>query len=114
MSSLQIVTAASDPAFYARVSYIALKVAQMVAAEAEDHPNHDNRVAYSNRIFQGIDNAILLAQHVATNGTISGKLESDGPEGPPDGDIEFVLTSIWDARANAFAPTVQKPQAPLE
>ena len=101
--SLNVVTAASDPAFYTRVAYTALKVAQMVASEEAAHPNHDNRVAYANRVFRGDDNAILLAQHVATNPTISAALEN-GPEAPTDGDIEFTLTSIWDARANAFAP----------
>jgi hypothetical protein len=110
MSSIAVVTAASDPAFYTRVSYIALKVAQQVAAEEETHANHENRVAYSNRIFQGNDNAILLAQHVATNPAIATALETDGPEAPTDGDIEFTLTSIWDARANAFAPTPTAPQ----
>jgi hypothetical protein len=104
VSSIAVVTAASDPAFYTRVSYIALKVAQQVAAEADTQPNHVNRVAYSNRIFQGSDNAILLAQHVATNAAIAAALESGGPEAPTDSDIEFTLTSIWDARANAFAP----------
>jgi len=107
-TSLDIVSAASEPAFYARVSYLALKVAQMIAAEATDYPNHENRVAYCNRVFQGSDNAILLAQHVATNPSVAAQLLS-GPETPLDGDIEFVLTSIWDARANAFAPTVPIP-----
>ena len=104
MASFDIVNAASDPIFYTRVSFAALKVAQMIAAEDTEHPNHVNRVAYANKIFRGDDNAILLAQHVATNPTISSALESGGPDAPPDGDIEFVLTSIWDARANAFAP----------
>jgi hypothetical protein len=102
--SLNVVTAASDPAFYTRVSYLALKVAQMIASEEDTHPNHANRVSYSNRVFRGDDNAILLAQHVATNAAISAALESGGPEAPTDADIEFTLTSIWDARANAFAP----------
>jgi hypothetical protein len=109
MSALDIVTAASDPAFYSRVSYIALKVAQMVSSEEAEHPNHKNRVAYANKVFQGDDNAVLLAQHVATNPAISGALESEGPEAPTDQDIEFVLTSIWDARANAFAPALPAP-----
>lgn len=104
MSSMEIVTAASDPAFYTRVSYIALKVAQNIAAEDPAQPNHTNRVAYANRIFQGTDSAILLAQHVATNAVIASALENGGPEAPPDGDIEFTLATIWDARANAFAP----------
>ena len=103
MSSIDIVTAASDPAFYSRVSYHALKVAQAVSSEEEAHPNHENRVAYANRVFQGADNAVLLAQHVATNPAIASALESGGAEAPTDGDIEFTLTSIWDARANAFA-----------
>jgi hypothetical protein len=103
--STAIVTAASDPLFYSRVSFIALKVAQQVASEAEDYPNHANRMDYANRVLRGDDNAILLAQHVASsNATIAGALETDGPEAPPDADIEFALTSIWDARANAFAP----------
>jgi hypothetical protein len=102
MSALDIVNAASDPSFYGRVSFIALKVAQQVAAEDPGAANHDARLAYANRVLQGNDNAILLAQHVATNSTISGKLESDGPTGPPDGDIEFVLATIWDARSIAF------------
>lgn len=102
--TIAIVTAASDPLFYTRVSFIALKVAQQVASEPEDHPNHANRIDYSARILRGDDNAILLAQHVASsNPTISAALESDGPEAPPDSDIEFALSSIWDARANAFA-----------
>ncbi len=108
MSALEIVTAASDPAFYGRVSYIALKVAQMVASEAPGHPNHANRVQYANRIFQGSDGAILLAQHVATNPAIATAL-AVGPEEPTDEDIEFVLTAIWDARSNAFGPSQPQP-----
>jgi hypothetical protein len=107
-----VVTAASDPIFYSRVSFIALKVAQMIAAEDPSYANHENRVAYSNRVFQGSDNAILLAQHVATNASIAAALAASGPDGPLDSDIEYVLTSIWDARANAFAPAVPPPQPP--
>lgn len=104
--TIEVVTAASDPLFYSRVSFIALKVAQQVASEPTDHANHDNRVAYSNRVMRGDDNAILLAQHVASsNATIADALATSGPEAPPDADIEFALASIWDARANAFAPT---------
>lgn len=103
MSSTQIVTAASDPIFYTRVSFLALKVAQNVASEDPAYANHANRVAYSDRVFRGDDNAILLAQHVAaSNATISAALEAGTDV--PDGDIEFALATIWDARANAFAP----------
>ena len=48
MSNLDIVTAASEPAFYMRVCYAALKAAQAVAAEpAGKHKNYANRIAYA-------------------------------------------------------------------
>lgn len=100
----KIINGASDPVFYTRVSFIALKVAQNVGAEDPGAPNHTNRIAYCARVFAGQDSAILLANHVAaSNATISGALESGGPSAVPDGDIEFALSSIWDARANSFA-----------
>jgi hypothetical protein len=107
MGSKEIVTAASDPEFYMRVAFIALRVAQYVASEDPGTANHESRVAYSCRVIQGADNAILLAQHVASsNSTISGALETGGPDAVPDSDIEFALASIWDARAIAFATSM--------
>jgi len=104
MPSLEIIAEASKPTFYSRVAYIALKVAQNVASEDPGAANHANRVAYSSRIFAGQDNAVLLAQHVvSSNPTIAATMEADGSDAVPDGDIEFALASIWDARANAFA-----------
>jgi len=48
---------------------------------------------------------LLLTLHVASaNGTVSQTLETSGGDAVPDADIEFVLSTIWDARANAFAP----------
>ena len=104
MATTDIINAASDPTFYTRVSFISLKVAQNVGAEDPAAPNHANRIAYCARIFTGADNALLLAQHVAaSNPTIAATLETEGGDAVPDGDIEFALASIWDARANSFA-----------
>jgi len=100
MPSMEIVQAAANPDFYTRVSFIALKTAQNVASEGESAPNHAARVQYANRVFRGDDNAALLAQHVATNATIGSALEQGLPV--PDGDIEYALSTIWDARANSF------------
>lgn len=106
MSTLDIIAETSKPTFYSRVAYISLRVAQNVAAEDPGTANHANRVAYSNRIFAGQDNAVLLSQHVvSSNATIAGKIETEGGDSVPDGDIEFALATIWDARANAFAPS---------
>lgn len=103
MATKEIIVAASDPTFYTRVAFIALKSAQNVAAEPDNTANHANRVSYANRIFRGEENALLLALHVVSaNGTVSNTLETQGGDAVPDGDIEFVLSTIWDARANAF------------
>lgn len=104
MSTKDIISAASDPVFYTRVSFISLKVAQNVATEDPSYPNHANRIVYCARIFTGADKALLLAQHVAaSNATIAATLESQGGDAVPDGDIEYALATIWDARANSFA-----------
>lgn len=108
MASEKIIAAASDPIFYTRVAFLALKSAQNVASEAPETANHLNRVNYAARVMNGRDKAVLLALHVvASNPTIAGKLDADQPV--PDGDIEFALGSIWDARSNAFAAPLVEP-----
>lgn len=99
----KIIAEVSKPTFYMRVSFLALKAAQNVATEAENTANHANRLAYANKVFRGEDNALLIASHVvASNGTISATIQNGSGDDVPDGDIEFALSSIWDARANAF------------
>jgi hypothetical protein len=104
MSSSDVVTEIRKPEFYDRVGLIALKVGQSVASEDAGTPNHENRVAYSNRVFTGAESSQMLAAHVvASNPTIYQTVETEGGAAVPDGDIEFALAAIWDARANAFA-----------
>lgn len=104
MSTQQIIDAASQPTFYTRVSYIALKVAQNVASEDPATPNHDNRMNYAGRVLTGMDNALLLSLNIAaTNPTIAHTLETQGGDAVPDGDIEFAMGAIWDSRSNAYA-----------
>lgn len=107
MATKEIIAAATDAIFSTRVAFLALKTAQNVAAEASNTPNHANRVAYANRIFRGEENQQLLTLHlVSANGTISNTLVNDGADAVPDADIEYALSTIWDSRANAFAPVV--------
>lgn len=106
MGTKAIIEAASDPIFYTRVAFLAVKTAQNIASEKPNHPNHEARVAYANKIFRGEEAAITIAMHVASsNPTVAATLESSGGDAVPDGDIEFVLATIWDARANAFRET---------
>ena len=102
MATADYVAKANEPTFYTRVMFIALRAAQNVAAEAPETANHSNRVAYANRILRGEENAPLLAAHViSANAVIMGNIDAD--QDPADGDLEFVLSTVWDARANAFA-----------
>jgi hypothetical protein len=104
MATKDIIAAASNPTYYTRVAFIALKAAQNVANESASTPNHANRVAYAGRVMTGEDKALLLALHIAAaNATIAATLESGGGEAVPDGDIEYAMGQIWDARSNAFA-----------
>ena len=104
MATREIIAEASRPVFYTRVAFLALKAAQNVATESESTPNHANRLAYAGRVMSGEDKAILLALHVAAaNPVIASALETTGAESVPDGDIEFVMGTIWNARADAFA-----------
>lgn len=104
MATRDIIAAASDPVYYTRVSFIALKAAQNVASEDPATDNHANRVAYAGRVLTGDDKALLIALHIAaSNPTIAATLETDGGDAVPDGDIEYAMGQIWDARANAFA-----------
>lgn len=104
MSTKTIIDAASQPTFYTRVAFIALKAAANVAAEAPATPNHANRVHYAGLVLTGADKALLLALHIAaSNPTIAATLGSTGGDSVPDGDIEFAMGQIWDARSNAYA-----------
>jgi len=104
MATKDIIAAASNPVFYTRVAFIALKVAQQVASEDPATPDHDIRSAYAGRVMIGDDKALLLALHlVASNATLSNILDTQGGDAVSDGDIEFVLGSIWTGRARAFA-----------
>jgi hypothetical protein len=104
MSTKDIIAAASNPTYYTRVAFIALKAAQNVANEDPGTANHANRVAYAGRVLTGADKALLIALHIAaSNGTIAATLESGGGDAVPDGDLEYAMGQIWDARANAYA-----------
>lgn len=107
MATSDIINAASDPVFYTRVAFIALKSAQNVTSEDPLTPNHVIRAAYAGRVLTGADKALLIALHIAaSNGTIAATLESSGGAAVPDGDIEFAMGQIWNSRANAFAAMV--------
>jgi hypothetical protein len=107
MSALDLINTASNDTFSGRVMMIAFKVAQNVASEDPATDDHAARLEYSGRIMRGDDKANLIAAHViSSNPSIAADIEAEPAlygSNVPDGDIEFALASIWDARSLAFA-----------
>ena len=107
MSALDQIAAARDDEFSARVSMLMFKVAQMVASEAPTEPEHVERLGYTQRVIRGAENPKLVAAHVISSNPTIGAAVDANPElkgsNVPDADIEFALSSIWTARALAFA-----------
>lgn len=107
MSAIDQITAARDDEFASRVAMIIFKVAQAVATEPDTEPDHDVRLDYAARNIRGDENPKLVSAHViSSNPTIAAAIDAE-PElkgsNVPDNDIEFALSSIWTARAKAFA-----------
>jgi len=106
MSAENQIRAARDDTYAGRVAMIQLKVAQNVASEDPATAHHAERVNYAYYVIRGDENAKMVAAHVNTNPSIAQTIDSDPSKfgsNVPDGDIEFTLASIWDARSIAFA-----------
>jgi hypothetical protein len=107
MSALDLIATASDTTFAGRVMMIQIKVAQNVASEDPATPNDTERKNYASMVIRGEEKPQLVAAHViSSNPSITASIESDPAalgSNVPDGDIEFALASIWDARSLAFA-----------
>jgi len=106
MSAENQIRAARDDVYAGRVAMIQLKVAQNVASEDPGTAHHVERVNYAYIVIRGAENPKMVASHVNTNPSIAATIDADpGKLGAnvPDGDIEFTLASIWDARSLAFA-----------
>jgi hypothetical protein len=107
MSSLDLIAAARNDEFAARVLFISMKVAQNVASEDPGAADHDVRGKYASFVIRGSDNPKMIATHViSSNATIAANIEANPQlygSNIPDGDIEFALASIWTARSHAFA-----------
>jgi len=106
MSAENLIRAARDDVYASRVAMIQLKVAQNVASEDPATVHHAERVDYAYYVIRGDENPKMVSAHVNTNPSIAATIDSDPAKlgsNVPDGDIEFTLASIWDARAIAFA-----------
>lgn len=109
MAAIDLITAARDDEFSARVLFLSMRVAQQVESEDPATVDHVIRINYADKVIRGDDNPKMIATHViSSNPTIAANIEAN-PElkgsNVPDGDIEFALATIWTARAHAFVTT---------
>jgi hypothetical protein len=107
MSALDLIATASDETFAGRVMMLMFKVGQQVASEDVGEPNHAERMNYAEIVMRGDEKPQIVAAHaISSNPTISAAIEAEPAllgSNVPDNDIEFALSSIWTARALAFA-----------
>jgi hypothetical protein len=107
MSALNHIATARDDTFASRVLMISFMAAQQVASEDPGTADHAVRVDYAAHVLIGGENAKILATHViASNSTIQATIDANpGNYGSdvPDNDILFAMSSIWTARAIAYA-----------
>jgi len=106
MSAEDLIRAARDDTYAGRVAMIQLKVAQNVASEDPATANHTERLNYAYLVIRGAENPKMVAAHLNSQPGIAVTIEEDPAalgSNVPDGDIEFTLATIWDARSLAFA-----------
>jgi TRAP-type mannitol/chloroaromatic compound transport system permease large subunit len=96
---------AASPIWLGRVQYAVLKAAVAIANESDQTPHHAERVRLANRVLRGNLPPTVFGWLVLTNATVGtavGAEEEPTGDSVPDGDIEFVVASVWDALALAY------------
>jgi hypothetical protein len=98
-----LITISNDTNFQARVLY-ALEVAAIaVMAEPGTVEGHTKRVCYANSVLTNGFSPIGTSRAVLTNPTIASEADisqtSNGGYAIPDGDIQFVVNTLFSALA---------------
>jgi hypothetical protein len=103
--SIEAARIAQSPRFSSRCALLAMKTAIAVAYEDPATEGHDGRIRLANLVLKGLVAAPLVAGWVMTNGTVRSTAVADKENmgaAVPDGDIEFVLASVWTAVGTAY------------
>ena len=87
--------------FRRRVEYAMKKVAIGVMAEDGATANHAERVVYASTVLNGTASVAQYANAVVTNATLTtnGNVENPPTHGISDVDLEFTVTSMFNAMA---------------
>lgn len=98
MAISKTIAEARNKHLHEKLNYYLTAAAIAVMAEEDTHDNHTNRQAYAKTILRGQADIYQVALAVVSNLTVSGKIEADEDY---DSDIAYVITTIFDAFANA-------------
>jgi hypothetical protein len=99
-----------NAAFIDRVAVAAVEAAINVTAESTKTANHANRASLARKVLMSPRRwGELMAVAVAVNGTINQKYATG--EEIPDGDISFVVASLWDAYAGSDSVETEETPA---
>ncbi len=98
MALSDIIAEAAGRDMQNKIRYHIVAAALAVMAEEEGHANHANRLAYARVVLTAGANIYQLTVAVAVNATITAKIEAGTDY---DDDIAYVITTIFDAFANA-------------
>lgn len=102
MSLLGQFNAMQNPAFYGRVWAACYKIADNVLNEDPTTPNHMLRVKLAqNMQAEPGTYADPFVKRCAMNASIGMTIDDDGVSTCPDGDIEYVVASVWESAALA-------------
>jgi hypothetical protein len=110
MAALDLITAARDDSFAARVAFCLMVAALNVGNEDPGTSNHANRLAFAQRVLKGeVNSKLAAAAVIAYNGTIQGEINGTPVakgSNVSDGDLQFVVNGLIDMWANAWAAGV--------
>lgn len=110
MAVLDYISAARNETFAARTAMCLTIAAINVANEADTTPNHANRLAFAQRVLKNeINSKLVAAAAIAYNGTLQAEINAAPSQfgaSVPDSDLQFVVNSLIDLFANAYAAAV--------
>ncbi len=116
MAVLDWIAVASDDTFAARVAMINMTLCINVMNEDPTTANHANRMIYANDMMKGlVNNKLVGAAVIANNSTLQGEINTSPTllgSNLADADISWVISSLYNNLANAYATTYSVPLRP--
>jgi len=107
MAVLDLIATARDDTFAGRVAMMLATLSIGVTTEDVGTTNHANRLSFAQKVIKAqVNNKAIAAMVIASNPTIQATIIAAPTtlgSTVPDGDMEYVLTTLYNALANAYA-----------